>query len=117
MGNSTATCSTSLSTLYASHPQCAQSCLGCEDSNESFANGCDINGGCCQGYNALTFIPLVYNCVKTTCLAAEQQASWEEFLRNCASRGYSVSAADTPEGYSYVRFGMRPWSDSRGIVH
>ncbi|KAK0715368.1 hypothetical protein B0H67DRAFT_580535 [Lasiosphaeris hirsuta] len=102
--NSAATCTTEISALFNAHPECARSCLGCTDSNESFAHGCDINAGCCQGYNALTFIPLVYGCVKTTCSDVERQMSWEEFMRNCARRGYPVSKEDTPGGYEFVSF-------------
>ncbi|KAK5662122.1 hypothetical protein OQA88_8027 [Cercophora sp. LCS_1] len=101
---SASTCVSPISVLYNAHPECARSCLGCTDSNESFAHACDINGACCQGYNALTFIPLVYGCVKTTCTEADAQASWEEFSRNCARRGFPVNEGDTPGGYEFVSY-------------
>ncbi|KAK4443125.1 hypothetical protein QBC34DRAFT_478490 [Podospora aff. communis PSN243] len=100
--NSAATCISAISALYFSHPKCAQSCLGCIDSNESFAHACDINSNCCQGPEAIKFIPLVYGCVSTVCDAAEAQKSWGEFLRNCRRNGYPVDEADTPGGYVYV---------------
>lgn len=102
--NSATTCFTPISPLFASHPKCAQSCLGCLDSNESFAHACDINGDCCQGPKATAFIPLVYGCVKMACSSTDSQASWEEFLKNCARRGYPVSEQDTPSGYLYISF-------------
>ncbi|KAK0624139.1 hypothetical protein B0T14DRAFT_602555 [Immersiella caudata] len=100
--NSAATCISPISTLYSSHPKCAQSCLGCIDSNESFAHACDINSNCCQGPEALKFIPLVYGCVSSVCDAVEAQKSWEVFLRNCRRQGYVVDERDTPGGYVYV---------------
>jgi hypothetical protein len=113
--NSAATCISPISTLYFSHPKCAQSCLGCIDSNESFAHACDINSNCCQGSEALKFIPIVYGCVSSVCDAAEAQKSWEEFLRNCRRNGYPVDEGDTPGGYVYVVGGDGNGSKTTGV--
>ncbi|KAK0712599.1 hypothetical protein B0T26DRAFT_714730 [Lasiosphaeria miniovina] len=110
--NSAATCTTPISALYALHPECARSCLGCVDSNESFSHNCEINGNCCRGSTATTVIPLVYGCVETSCSAADRQASWAEFLRNCANHGNPVSRADTPAGYSYINFDVTTGADT-----
>lgn len=103
VANSAATCTSPISAEFNRYPECARSCMGCIDSNESFAHGCDINSGaCCQGSNALAFIPLVYACVSTTCGGAgEAQNAWEKFMEHCARVGSPVDERDTPAGYEY----------------
>ncbi|KAM7191770.1 hypothetical protein V8F33_008737 [Rhypophila sp. PSN 637] len=103
--NSAATCVTPISGRFSAHPTCAQSCLGCTDSNESFAHVCELDSSCCQGETASLIIPLVYSCVKTTCSESEAQKSWEVFLNSCGRKGVPVLEADTPSGYSFVSAG------------
>jgi len=104
--NNATTCATPIRTVYASHPECAQSCLGCNASNETFEHNCDVDSTCCGGPIAQAIIPLVYACVRAACPKAEDaQASWEEFLGNCARRGAVVEEGLTPGGYVYVKFG------------
>ncbi|KAK4215416.1 hypothetical protein QBC37DRAFT_458986 [Rhypophila decipiens] len=100
--NSAATCVTPISGRFSAHPECAQSCLGCTDSNESFAHVCELDSSCCQGDTASLIIPLVYSCVKTTCSESEAQKSWEVFSVNCGRKGVPVDEADTPSGYLFV---------------
>ncbi|KAM7212829.1 hypothetical protein V8F06_011775 [Rhypophila decipiens] len=100
--NSAATCITPISGRFSAHPECAQSCLGCTDSNESFAHVCELDSSCCQGDTASLIIPLVYSCVKTTCSESEAQKSWEVFSVNCGRKGVPVDEADTPSGYLFV---------------
>lgn len=107
--NDTTTCPSPIRGLYASHPACAQSCLGCDASNETFEHNCDVNSSCCSGPIAEVMIPPVYACVRRACARAapgDAQASWEEFLRNCAGRGRVVGEEGTPGGYASVSFGM-----------
>lgn len=102
--NSAQTCLTPISALYSAHPACAQSCLGCEGSNESFAHGCDINSTCCQGPDS-SYILLVYGCVKTVCSVDDAAKSWNVFLKNCVGKGYPVGVENTPVDYVYVNYG------------
>ncbi|KAK1831665.1 hypothetical protein QBC39DRAFT_433788 [Podospora conica] len=97
--NSAVTCSRPIRSLYAAHPPCAQSCLGCDASNETFEHNCELNTQCCGGSIARAVVPLVYACVREACASeADAQASWEEFLGNCARHGTVVDEADTPPG-------------------
>ena len=100
----TTACVTPIDPLFAFHSTCAQACLGCVDSNESFAHSCELAGDCCQGPKAVGLIPLVYGCVKRSCSATDAQASWEEFLKACAKNGHQVAQENTPSGYSYIIF-------------
>ncbi|KAM7191231.1 hypothetical protein V8F20_009409 [Naviculisporaceae sp. PSN 640] len=59
-------------------------------------------GACCQGQNALSYIPLVYGCISTSCDGTQAQESWQEFLGHCARVGSPVDERDTPNGYEYV---------------
>lgn len=80
--NDTTTCPSPIRGLYASHRACAQSCLGCDASNETFEHNCDVNSSCCSGPIAEVMIPPVYACVRRACATAapgDGQASWEEF--------------------------------------
>lgn len=88
--NDATTCPFPIRGLYAFHPACAQSCLGCDASNETFEHNCDVNSSCCSGPIAEVMIPPVYACVRRACAMAapgDAQASWEEFCEELCGEG------------------------------
>lgn len=88
--NDVTTCPFPIRGLYAFHPACAQSCLGCDASNETFEHNCDVNSSCCSGPIAEVMIPPVYACVRRACAMAapgDAQASWEEFCEELCGEG------------------------------
>ncbi|KAI0165782.1 hypothetical protein GGR57DRAFT_448716 [Xylariaceae sp. FL1272] len=88
--------------IYDPYPLCAQSCLGCKDTDylTNFENNCDYASGDCCSSLQHDSITATWDCVATTCGGATAQEAFDTFVRFCADKNQPLAEADVPPGYT-----------------
>ncbi|KAM5341617.1 hypothetical protein ACJ41O_014648 [Fusarium nematophilum] len=92
---------TTFNSTYGSYPDCAASCLACEDASYStnFANNCDYASGECCTSSYHTSIAETWDCVRTKCGEKLSLEAFDTFVDFCEEMDTPLKGKDIPEGY------------------
>lgn len=95
---------TTFNSTYAEYPDCAASCLGCEDGTYSrnFANNCDYVAGECCTSKYHNVINETWACVKTNCEKKLSEQAFVTFTDYCQAKNRTLKEQDVPKGYSLL---------------
>ncbi|KAK6542790.1 hypothetical protein TWF694_006732 [Orbilia ellipsospora] len=97
---------TSFNETYSIYPDCAASCIACQDADyvQKFANNCDyVSGDCCSSqYHSA--IAATWACVRSICGVdvKTSQDAFDLFVQYCANQSVPLAAADVPTGYNFT---------------
>ncbi|KAJ3516986.1 hypothetical protein NM208_g14768 [Fusarium decemcellulare] len=92
---------TSFNSTYDVYPDCAASCLACEDEayTTNFANNCDYSSGECCTSQYHSAIAATWSCVRTNCDEELSLKAFKTFSGFCDEKKQPIEEQDIPEGY------------------
>ncbi|KAH7129127.1 hypothetical protein EDB81DRAFT_808761, partial [Dactylonectria macrodidyma] len=92
---------TSFNSTYDAYPDCAATCLACEDASYSrnFANNCDYEAGECCTSAYHNVIAETWSCVRTTCGEQVSNDAFGTFVDFCKEKDHALEEKNVPEGY------------------